>query len=79
VRRPRYTFDGKDCTQKELRAALRGDYVTSSEARQAGISLSTLRKWRDSGRLRAKQTKSRWCYLRQDLIQLLKEPGTQEH
>ena len=56
---------------EEILAILRGN-VTAEEAHKLGISQTTLRTWRNDGKLRAIRVKSIWYYSRQDLLEIIK-------
>ncbi len=76
-RRAAFSINGKPSSLREIRHAARedslkhelGDYVAG---RETPVPYPTLRKWRDSGKLRAKKIRDTWYYSRQDLLQLLK-------
>jgi hypothetical protein len=75
------TIDGRPTTLRDIRSIVfdtvlkkaLGDYISAKDVRnKAGIKNATLRRWRDSGKLRAKKIRNTWYYSRQDLLQLLK-------
>lgn len=54
-----------------------GGYISSKEIRaRTDIGPYTLKRWRDSSRLRAHKVKATWFYSRQDLLDILKSLGT---
>jgi len=73
-----FTINGKPSSLKEIPDTAKenflhnalGDYILSTEAYRAGVSPSTIRSWRGSGRLRAKKIGHTWYYSRQDLLKL---------
>jgi DNA-binding transcriptional MerR regulator len=80
-RKTAFTINGKPSSLKEIRDTAKenflhnalGDYILSREAYRAGVSPSTLRSWRGSGRLRAKKVGTTWFYHRQDLLKLIEK------
>ena len=75
-----YALDNKPSSLKQIQHAAQedslrhalGDYISGREAYRAGISYTTLRRWRSSGKLPAKKIRATWFYSRQDLVQLIK-------
>jgi hypothetical protein len=75
-----YTIDGKPAKLSDVRRQAQedtlkkalGDYITAKDANKVGITDTTLRRWRNSGRIRAKKVRATWHYSRQDLLNLIK-------
>lgn len=75
-----YMIDGKLAKLLDVRSQARdvmlkkalGDYITAKDVHKVGIKYTTLRSWRNSGRIRARKVKSTWYYSRQDLLELIK-------
>jgi len=79
------TIDGKPTKRQDIRSVVHGailkeapgDYISSSDVRnKAGIKDGVLRKWRRTGKARAKKVGRSWYYSRQDLLKLLKTEPT---
>ena len=77
------TIDGKPTRRRDVRSTVHdailkealGDYISASDVRnKAGISNSTLRGWRHSGKVRAKKVGRAWHYSKQDLLELMRTP-----
>ena len=75
-----YTIDGKpaklrdvkSCAQDATLKEVLGDYISAKDAYKAGVKDTTLRSWRNSGKIRAKKVGATWLYSRQDLVDLIK-------
>ena len=75
-----YLIDGKLVKLSDIRSQAQdvtlkealGDYITAKDIHKVGIKNTTLRSWRNSGRIRARKVKSTWYYSIQDLLELIK-------
>jgi hypothetical protein len=75
-----YTIDGKPARLSNVRSEAQGatlkealgDYISAKDAHKAGIKDTTLRSWRNRGKIRTKKVESTWFYSRQDLLDLIK-------
>jgi hypothetical protein len=75
-----YTIDGKPAKLRDIKswaqdAILKealGDYISAKDAYKAGVKDTTLRSWRNSGKIRAKKVGATWLYSRRDLVDLIK-------
>lgn len=75
-----YTVDGESARLSDVRSKAKdstlkealGDYVTVKDTHRVGIKDATIRRWRNSGKLRAKKIGATWFYSRQDLLELIK-------
>lgn len=74
------TIDGKPTKRQDIRSAVLdailkeafGDHMSARDVQnKAGIKDGTLRKWRRSGKLRAKKVRGTWYYSKQDLARLI--------
>ena len=78
--KPTYMIDGRLAKLSDIRSQAQdamlkealGDNISAKEAHEAGVKDTSLRSWRNSGRIRARKVKSTWYYSRQDLLELLK-------
>ena len=63
-----------EVSRTSLKDALQeGDYIlTVKDVHRLGIKDTTIRRWRNSGKLRAKKIGATWFYSRQDLLDLIK-------
>jgi len=75
-----FIIDGKPTKLSDIRGQVKddtlkkalGDYISAKDIHKVGIKDSTLRSWRNSGRIRARKVKSTWYYSIQDLLELIK-------
>lgn len=75
-----YTIDGKPAKLRDVKRSAQdttlkealGDYISAKDAHKAGVKDTTLRSWRNGGKIRAKKVGATWIYSRQDLVDLIK-------
>jgi len=78
-----YTINGKHSKLSDIKRQAQddtlkealGDYIIAKDIYRVGIKYSTLRSWRNAGKIRAKKVKSTWYYSRRDLLELIKTSG----
>ena len=75
-----YTIDGKPARLRDVKRRAQddmlkeavGDYISARGAHTLAIKDTTLRSWRNSGKIRAKKVGATWFYSRQDLLELIR-------
>jgi hypothetical protein len=72
--RPARLRDVRSRTQDATLKEALGDYISAVELHnKVGIRDATLRRWRNSGKIRAERIRGRWYYSLQDILRDIKE------
>lgn len=76
-----YMIDGKPARLRDVKSRAQdamlkealGDYISARDVHnKVGIRVATLRRWRNSGKIRARRVGATWFYSRKDLLDLIK-------
>lgn len=75
-----YTIDGEPASLRDVKSGAKADalknYITQKHTRSLGFTGTTLRSWRNSGKIRAQKIGTTWFYSKQDLLELIRTSKT---